>query len=86
MVRGLLNVVHGTDGLLSIVLVGVPNEAKSTAATSVAILDNHLLRGRQALVRSMHLQTGGGYRPGEEMEGATWRSHSHQGPNKNARQ
>ena len=37
-----LNVVHGLDGLLGILLVGVANKAESTAAASVAILNHDL--------------------------------------------
>jgi len=52
----LLDVVHRVDGLLCVIIVGVPNKTKSTAAASVAVLDNHLLRGRPARVRSIFLQ------------------------------
>jgi hypothetical protein len=37
-----LNVVHGGDGSLSIGLLGVADETKATAATSVTILDDDL--------------------------------------------
>lgn len=37
-----LDVVHGGDGLLSILILSESHKSKATAATSVAILDNDL--------------------------------------------
>ena len=44
----LLNVVHRVDGLLRIVVVGVPNESEATAPTGVTVLNNHLDRRRKS--------------------------------------
>ena len=41
----LLDVVHGLDGLLGIILVGVTDEAESTAPTSVTVLNHNLYSG-----------------------------------------
>ena len=38
----LLDVVHRGDSFLSIILVGVTDEAEATASTCVTILDDHL--------------------------------------------
>ena len=41
----LLNVVHGVDGLLGIVVIGITDEAEASAATSVTVLNDHLDAG-----------------------------------------
>lgn len=45
----LLDVVHGGDGLLGILFVGVPNETKTPTATSVAVFDDNLCRMLSAI-------------------------------------
>lgn len=40
----LLDIVHGRDGFPGIILVGVPHEAESPAAASVAVFDDDLMR------------------------------------------
>ena len=40
----LLDVVHGRDGFLRVLLVGVAHETKSSTTAGVAVLDNHLAR------------------------------------------
>lgn len=47
----LLDVVHGLDGLLGILLVAVTDETESTAPASVTVLDDHLLGWHRPLVR-----------------------------------
>lgn len=39
----LLDVVHGGDGSLGIIFVGVANKSESTASTSVTVLDHNLV-------------------------------------------
>lgn len=39
----LLNVIHGGNSTLSVILVGVPNESKSAASTSIAVLNHNLV-------------------------------------------
>lgn len=42
----ILDVVHGGDGILRVTLLGVSHKTKAAAATSVAVLDDDLLRRR----------------------------------------
>ena len=41
----LLDVVHGLDGLLGVILVGVTDETESAAPTSVTVLNHNLYSG-----------------------------------------
>lgn len=39
---GLLNVVHGGDGLISVGFLAIANEAEAAATTSITVLDDDL--------------------------------------------
>ncbi len=40
--ENLLDIVHGTNGILRILLLGITDESKSSAATGISIFDYDL--------------------------------------------
>lgn len=56
-----LDVVHGSYGILGIILLCVAHEPKTTTATSVSVLDHHLCAKKLGIRKdSRHFQHDGG--------------------------